>query len=338
MLSHRRKRLEGGLAILPRQQLDTQLVPESERFNLWASFALGSAPTSIYTPEREGFVASGQVIDLGGIQLASFRYPTLTVKRTAKQIRQVDPEMYQLAWPVAGFSAISQARNGSIVNPKNFTFLDTSRPWEAVHRAEATPSSTICVNIPHEQMPLPAQKVNRLLAAPIPAVHGMGALLSQLLRRVMRAPEEYGQADVQRLRNIVLNLVCETLVSVAPAGGSRRSEMREEVTRMRIREFIEGALTTPNLSPGLVADANGMSLRTLHRLFQAEETTVAEYIRSRRLDKCRLDFLNPLLAGEPIHVIAARWGFRDRSNFGRVFSNRYGMSARDCRSADVPAA
>jgi AraC-like DNA-binding protein len=42
-----------------------------------------------------------------------------------------------------------------------------------------------------------------------------------------------------------------------------------------------------------VAAAFGISTRYLHRLFEREHETVAQYIRDRRLERCRLLLLDP---------------------------------------------
>lgn len=82
----------------------------------------------------------------------------------------------------------------------------------------------------------------------------------------------------------------------------------------------------------MIADAHHVSLRTLHRLFEAEEGTVAGYVRDLRLARCRHDLLDPALRHEPIQAIAARWGFRDKAHFSRVFRAAHGMTPQAWRT------
>jgi AraC-like DNA-binding protein len=317
--------------------LDTQLVPEADRFDLWADFAVGSTPASIWTDRRAPFNAFAQLIDLGGVHLTEFRYPTLRTRRTARQIRQADSEMFQLALPTAGFSAISQARNESTIDQTGFTFFDGSRPYEAEHRVDETRyTSTICVHIPHARLPLSAGRVNRLLAAAMPADRGTGALLAQFLRQLVAHPEQYEPSEAQGLGGVTLDLVCATLARYADGEDSLSPETRQQVTRLQVVEFIERHLARPDLDPGAVAQAHHLSLRTLHRLFAGEEETVAGLIRRRRLEQCRRDLRNPLLRDQPIRVIAARWGFPDPAHFSRAFREAYGVPARDYRAGAEP--
>jgi len=46
--------------------------------------------------------------------------------------------------------------------------------------------------------------------------------------------------------------------------------------------------------PGTVAAAHYISVRYLYRLFDAQGTTVAAWIRPRRLERCRVDLADPL--------------------------------------------
>ena len=54
--------------------------------------------------------------------------------------------------------------------------------------------------------------------------------------------------------------------------------------------FVEQHLGDADLTPAAVAAAHHVSLRQLHRLFETQETTVAAWIRHRRLERCRRDW------------------------------------------------
>jgi AraC-like DNA-binding protein len=98
----------------------------------------------------------------------------------------------------------------------------------------------------------------------------------------------------------------------------------------RIRAFIERHLADPDLSPATIAAAHHISTRTLHKLYKAERHPVAASIRRRRLERCRLDLLDP--AGPPAR--SAPWGP------GGVFRTRPRSAARSalltvCRPAST---
>jgi transcriptional regulator GlxA family with amidase domain len=97
-------------------------------------------------------------------------------------------------------------------------------------------------------------------------------------------------------------------------------------TFAQLQAYISAWLGDPALTPERIAVANNVSLRTLHRIFQANDTTVAGWIRQRRLDRCRRDLTNLALADRPVRAIATRWGFVDAAHFSRAFKAAYGTS------------
>jgi AraC-like DNA-binding protein len=99
----------------------------------------------------------------------------------------------------------------------------------------------------------------------------------------------------------------------------------------RIDGFIDQHLGDPELSPGMVATANHISVRYLHKLFQEHDLTVAAWIRRRRLDRCRRDLADPELWARPVGAIGARWGFIDGAHFSRVFRAAFGIPPRQYR-------
>lgn len=100
----------------------------------------------------------------------------------------------------------------------------------------------------------------------------------------------------------------------------------------RVKAFIDARLADPELTPEQVAVANHVSTRQLYRLFETEGTTVARWIRDRRLERCRRDLIADGV-GVGVGVVGARWGMPDSSYFSRVFRQTYGCPPREYRRA-----
>ncbi|MFD0821826.1 helix-turn-helix domain-containing protein, partial [Micromonospora zhanjiangensis] len=283
----------------------------------------------IYSEHLADFDAWARISSLGAFKITSFGYPSLRMSRTDQLIRRSDPEIYQLAIPVAGRSIIIESGRQSVLRPGDLTFIDTSRPHEAVHQPAPhggpVISSSITMQIPDAALPLPRAKVERQLGVRLPADEGIGALLAPYVRRLAEHPEQYRAADAEQLGNVALDLVAALLAERLEVETALPGETRQTALRARVHAFIDENLGDPALGPSTVAAAHHISLRTLHRLFAAEETTVAGEIRLRRLRRCRRDLDNPRLRHQPVHAIAARWGFRDKAHFSRLFTATYGM-------------
>jgi hypothetical protein len=103
---------------------------------------------------------------------------------------------------------------------------------------------------------------------------------------------------------------------------------------LRIHAFIEQHLGDADLTPGLVAAAHYISVRYLYRLFEAQGTTVATWIRHRRLEGCRKDLADPAFS-------ARRWVPSRRGGACRIRPTSAGCSGAPtgCRrpSTGAPA-
>ena len=97
----------------------------------------------------------------------------------------------------------------------------------------------------------------------------------------------------------------------------------------KVLKFISGKLADPDLSRPAIAEACGISERTLSRLFRKElGITVTEHICNIRLSKvCGL----LTLSGLRIKEIASQCGFRSAGFMADRFRKRYGQSPGEFR-------
>jgi len=107
----------------------------------------------------------------------------------------------------------------------------------------------------------------------------------------------------------------------------------------RICQIVEAHLGEADFSRSTVVRKEGISARYLQRLFDNAGDTFGHYLRRRRLERCRLDLINPALSPKSITEISYRWGFNDSAHFSRAFRDEYGLSPREFRKqADAAAA
>ncbi|MFD7291102.1 hypothetical protein [Streptomyces sp. NPDC059863] len=68
-----------------------------ERYELFAEFTGRShMPNRLRSNNQDDFRAAMRVLDLGELQISLMSFPHLEIARTAKLIRQSDPEAYQI--------------------------------------------------------------------------------------------------------------------------------------------------------------------------------------------------------------------------------------------------
>ena len=117
----------------------------------------------------------------------------------------------------------------------------------------------------------------------------------------------------------------KTVFGLGGAAGARASHLH------RICQSIETMLSDPALNLNYVAEEYGVSTRYLQKLFTGADMSFSQYLRSRRLERCRADLTSPLHSQLSISEICFRWGFNGSAHFSRVFRNKYGISPREYR-------
>lgn len=100
---------------------------------------------------------------------------------------------------------------------------------------------------------------------------------------------------------------------------------------LRVKHFIEENLFEEDLSPQMIADANRISIRYLHWLFEEAGVTVLQYIIRERLMRCRRELAIPMMRNRTITDIALSWGFHDLTHFSRRFRQEFGLSPQEFR-------
>ncbi|MEW1546937.1 helix-turn-helix domain-containing protein [Streptomyces tsukubensis] len=166
--------------------------------------------------------------------------------------------------------------------------------------------------------------------SPVTGGSRLGALLSPFLSGLADSAAHSEPAVSEALVRDGVNLM-----ATAAAEQLRRAEPPScgvELSLLsRILDHVELHLADAGLSPEMIADANHISVRYLHKLFQEQGLTVSRWIQRRRLEECRRELLPRGGSQRTIAAVAGRWGFVSPPHFSRVFRAAYGMSPSEWR-------
>jgi AraC-like DNA-binding protein len=311
----------------------TDDLPAAERFPFWLEMIRQTtAPHEIRSDHAAGFQARLRTLQLGAVQLTVMAQQSLEGRRTPKLIRESDPEHYSFGINIRGRVRMAQGDHSNEFGPGDLVAYDTSRPFHTITGpGGAQGNAGLNLTFSRTLLPLPENKVAGLLATPLPGRSGIGGLLSRYLLQLAKNTGQYRPSDTARLGSVALDLITATFAHALDADDAVPIETRQRALLTRIHAFIDQHLADPALTPETVAAAHHLSTRTLQRLFHTHGTSVAAWIRTRRLDRCRRDLADPLLSAHSIQTIAARWGFTNTAHFSRTFKNAYGLSPRAYR-------
>jgi AraC-like DNA-binding protein len=308
----------------------TSDIPPAQRYDAWRNIVCDTlGPLDMRSDPDvplQGEIAAGH---LGPVNVGRVLTSTPhSVRRTPGLIRRGGSELYRVVLAMSGALRLAQDGRMAQLRPGQFAIYDFARPYELVYDSAV---QLAVFGLPRDLLALPADSVRGLTAVPIASDQGTGALASPLLRRVVLDLEAYEPASATRLGTVTTDLVTAAVAERAEQAELVPAESRERTLLLQIRAFIEQHLGETELAPGAVAAANHVSPRYLYRLFAAQDTTVAAWIRQRRLERCRRDLADPALGALPVSAVAARWGLPDPAHFSRLFRRTYGVPPAEYR-------
>ncbi|HEX2246998.1 MAG TPA: helix-turn-helix domain-containing protein, partial [Arthrobacter sp.] len=201
---------------------------------------------------------------------------------------------------------------------------DTSRPYSMVHEDDF---SFLVAMFPADVIGGYAPDSQSLAGHKIDGTSGVGAMVASYMNGLVENLESLAGPTGERLSRIGLDLIGTLLadqLDTLPQKGT-------PALLRQVYRYIEDHLPESDLTPSSIAAEHFISVRHLHDLFHEEGQTVAAWIRSRRLDKCRRDLRDPLLVGHSVSEIAARWGLLDPGHFSKIFRKAYGIAPSSVR-------
>lgn len=297
--------------------------PVSTRFDYWHD-VLGRTlgPLDLRRPADPDFRDRLAVSRLGPVGLADLTIAQPGVAaRSDRHVRETDRDLVKLDIAAAGPTLIEHDDRRVLLRPGDLTLVGTATPF----RLAAGPARVLSLVFPRSLLPLPPDRVRSLAGVRLPGDVGPGALVSVLARRLADEAADLDGAAAARLGTTVLDLVTTAVAARLDERSTVPPETRRRALVAQVRAYVEANLGDPTLTPATVAAAVPVSVRYLHKLFEAEPTSVAEWIRRRRLERCRDDLLDPATWHVPVGAVGARWGFPDPAHFSRAFRAAYGL-------------
>jgi AraC-like DNA-binding protein len=268
---------------------------------------------------------------LGDVSLACVAGSPVTVRRTPGMIRREDRGLVKMSMQVRGHGLVVQDGREAVLAPGDMVLNDASRPYSLRFGDDF---QMLVVMLPRGVLNTRTCEFGRLTARTISGRSGTGAVLASLTASLVGQSAAGDLEPSVHLSDAVVNLldaICaETAGSSHPPGDAHRSAML-----LRVQCFIDTHLGESDLSTARIAAEHHVSVRYLQKLFESTGTTVREWVRTRRIERCRHDLLDERLNAVPVGAIGSRWGFTDPTHFSRVFRRHLGMSPSELRLSSL---
>lgn len=182
------------------------------------------------------------------------------------------------------------------------------------------PMTVMLLRLPAAALPYAPGALRPLLGSPFTADRGFAHLAVGFAQQILADDTMLSGANGPRiLHHAVANF--ETML--AERLNAAEPEDQAQPAMQRALAHISANLDQP-LTTQTIAEASGMSPRTLQALFQQRGLTVSGWVKERRLETARQALADPLRADADLTSIALAHGFADHSHFTRNFRRTYG--------------
>ena len=263
---------------------------------------------------------------MGSVSLSRIQCDAILYKRHERQIVTEREKSFLVTIP--DLADINFAQDGREVScaPGGFVLERGDAPYEFSH-----PGANLLwvFKVPAAALRARVGPPERLSAMSFDATKGVGAYFVDAVRTSARRIAEMDSAAHEVVGQHLIDLLCLAIQGDERVLSSNLSSVRS-AHLFRAEQFIRGQLSKQELLPQDIADACGISLRYLQRLFTDSGRSICEWIREQRLLMCDEE-LRKKNSQLTISEIAYNWGFSDQSQFSKHYRAYFSRSPSEAR-------
>jgi AraC-like DNA-binding protein len=303
---------------------------ESVGFDEWVRLVGNRfVPLALSTGSPDTFTGTLRSRTIGGICITDIAASSHSVHRLSNAIRRDKNDHLKLSMQLEGAGLVLQDGRSAHLSPGDAAIYDTSRPYTLEYGG---PMRSLVMLFPHSMLGLSASMVHTVTATRLAGDSGIGRVICPFMQHMAENLDQLEGVNGSRIMHSAFELIT-ALLSAEIQASSAKDE--HGVAFESVRMYIDSHLSDPDLNTDAIAKAPFVAPRQLQYLFQEEGLTVSGYIRSRRLERCRMDLEDSALLERTVLQIAQAGGFVDLSHFSKLFKSTYGRTPREHRLAHV---
>lgn len=313
--------------VRPMREFSTHCYSENKQLGIWREIMSDVYYSlEIQRSRIDSLRARIRQYDIGDVSITNFDADQQRVFRTRSRISGDPDDSFVFIMPVRKELYFSQNGRSGFVKPGGYVLISTSEFYE--------------LSCPDEFMNWTVKISGEAFRKRLPYVDDITACRFANNPRMANIAQKYvvplGMAycsvktpnAISLSRNLIdmLALVIESEVET-----SSEETQSQLYIRHRIMTYIRNNIDDPNLAPKPIAEANGVSVSYLYKIFSACNMTVGSFIMAERLQLAyeRLAVGGP--ARSTVAEVAYSCGFVNPSHFSRVFRKNYSISPRAVR-------
>lgn len=305
----------------------TSAVEKAKRLSFWRDLVHDAyVPLQVRRDDDSEFFGELLLESLGRLDLSMLKSCGQVASRTPALLRHSQADFFFVLGQVSGKGRVRQDSRETELVPGAWAVIDTTRPYDLVFDR---PFEQLVVSLPRSSVPDLLKASRFLTARDLSRATALGSMFANYLALLSYQVERLGIESRPLLADSILNLLAATVTDTMFARGM--AGRAESLLLFQLKEFILKHLREPELCVGMLARTFRVSNRYIHKVFEAEGSTVSEYMRRLRLENCCRDLLSERNRHQSITRIAFSWGFNSAAHFSYVFRRCYGQSASEYR-------
>jgi AraC-like DNA-binding protein len=308
----------------------TASLPSGEKFEFWRELSRNAGVEVDCKPiGSDDFDASAT----GIIQddLSIFRVETSACRVLRRPDRAETAPVDSLVFYLVnqGRLLVEQGGREVVLEAGGSVACVTNRPFVVECDAH---HDVLAIRLPRVLLPRRAD-LDRFTGHALNLVGGAGTVASAFAQSLAREAATMDRWTLDRMAGIFADLLDATFDVMA--GAEPGAKPHRALALGRVKAYIRQHLGDPRLRPGHLPESLNLSQRYLHKLFAAEQTSLARFIWEERLQRAAHTLRSPARDALSISAVALDSGFTNMSHFSRVFRERFGMAPSDYRHAHI---
>jgi AraC-like DNA-binding protein len=247
--------------------------------------------------------------------------------RNEERTNAVGDPYYVLFIPMIGSMNFSQSGRSGVAVGGEYVLLSQMAFYELSADARST---LIRLRIPAAELRSRLASVDDHLGRRFVSNEHMARLLVDLVRGVIEAFADRLPPNPEALATEIFSFVA-LAIAAEDRGAVVDVRNARYHLRRRIFDFIEKHLGDQELSPKKIAASSRISLSYLYSLFNDDDTTVAQFVQAKRLQRAYELLVADQRGHRTVSEVAYEVGFKNVSHFSRTFSRHFNMAPRDVR-------
>ncbi|HWL21192.1 MAG TPA: helix-turn-helix domain-containing protein [Bradyrhizobium sp.] len=256
-----------------------------------------------------------------------FTRPDRPFARNWERVSSVQDASYVLVCPLSGCVAFSQDGRIDIARPGEYVLLSELAFYEL---SSDKTTRMLMLRIPAAELRGRLVSVEDHVSRRFKPNEQMTRLLVDMIRSVSELFIDCPPPNPQALATEIISFVALTIGSEDRGAATDVRNARYHLRR-RIVDFIESHLSDQSLSPKKIAASSRISLSYLYSLFNDNETTVNQFVQTKRLQRAYEILVADPKGHRTVSEVAYEVGFKNVSHFSRCFSRHFKVAPRDVR-------